>query len=468
MPASDQAARYDAVVIGAGMSGLAAGIRLAQFGRRVAVLERHYLWGGLNSFYKIEGRRFDVGLHALTNYVPPRTRGTPLARILRQLRLRHEDLRLGQQDHSEILFPGVQLDFSNDPERLEESVAGAFPTAIDGFRALVEAVEAYDLNVSAPDTRSARAVIAELVGDSFLTEMLLLPALFYGSPREDDLDWSGFCILFQSIFLEGLSRPEGGIKPVLDLLVARLREEGGELRLRAGVRSIPIENGRAVGVILDDGTEIEAGLVLSSAGWPETMRLVGTEVPSAEVGRISFLESISVLDTMPAELGVTGATAFYCTDERAVYRVPDGLIEPRSGVISAPNNFDAEEPMPEGIARLTVAANYDRWQELDTSAYAAAKDRCADEAIEAVTPFLPDWRPHTVFRDVFTPSTIERFTWRFNGAVYGSPVKHADGKTGIDRLAVIGTDQGMLGVVGALVSGIMMANVHGAREVPVV
>ena len=40
---------YDTILIGAGMSGLAAGIRLAQFDQRVLVLDRHYLWGGLNS-----------------------------------------------------------------------------------------------------------------------------------------------------------------------------------------------------------------------------------------------------------------------------------------------------------------------------------------------------------------------------------------------------------------------------------
>ena len=34
------------------MSGLAAGIRLAQFDQKVLILEKHYLWGGLNSFYK--------------------------------------------------------------------------------------------------------------------------------------------------------------------------------------------------------------------------------------------------------------------------------------------------------------------------------------------------------------------------------------------------------------------------------
>jgi phytoene dehydrogenase-like protein len=69
---------YDVVIIGAGMSGLAAGIRLAHFGRSVCIFERHNAVGGLNGFYSIEGRRYDVGLHALTNFSRPGVRGTPL------------------------------------------------------------------------------------------------------------------------------------------------------------------------------------------------------------------------------------------------------------------------------------------------------------------------------------------------------------------------------------------------------
>ena len=65
-----------------------------------------------------------------------------------------------------------------------------------------------------------------------------------------------------------------------------------------------------------------------------------------------------------------------------------------------------------------------------------------------------------VFRDVFTPRTIERFTWHLNGAVYGSPRKRRDGETGVAGLALCGADQGYVGVIGALVSGIAMANKH--------
>ena len=87
--------RYDTIIIGAGMSGLAAALRLSLFDRRVLVLERHEVWGGLNSFYTKDGHAFDVGLHALTNYAPRGSRGAPLTKILRQLRIRHDELRLG-------------------------------------------------------------------------------------------------------------------------------------------------------------------------------------------------------------------------------------------------------------------------------------------------------------------------------------------------------------------------------------
>jgi len=85
---------YDTIIIGAGMSGLAAGIRLAHFGQRVCILERHTTIGGLNSFYRMNGRNYDVGLHAVTNYAPKGARRGPLSRLLRQLRLTWDELAL--------------------------------------------------------------------------------------------------------------------------------------------------------------------------------------------------------------------------------------------------------------------------------------------------------------------------------------------------------------------------------------
>ncbi|MEC9004329.1 MAG: NAD(P)-binding protein, partial [Planctomycetota bacterium] len=110
---------YDTIIIGAGMSGLAAGIRAAYFDQRVCILERHTTIGGLNSFYRLGGRDYDVGLHAVTNFTSKGHKRGPLALLLRQLRLRWDDFSLAPQIGSSIVFPGVQMDFNNDIELLK-------------------------------------------------------------------------------------------------------------------------------------------------------------------------------------------------------------------------------------------------------------------------------------------------------------------------------------------------------------
>ena len=120
---------YDTIIIGAGMSGLAAGIRLAYYDQRVCILERHYTIGGLNSFYRLRGRDYDVGLHALTNFTPKGTKTGPLARLLRQLRLRWDDFA-----HRAAARLGDRLSRRAAAVRqrrrtLRDEVAWAFPAA---------------------------------------------------------------------------------------------------------------------------------------------------------------------------------------------------------------------------------------------------------------------------------------------------------------------------------------------------
>lgn len=63
-----------------------------------------------------------------------------------------------------------------------------------------------------------------------------------------------------------------------------------------------------------------------------------------------------------------------------------------------------------------------------------------------------------------TPRTILRFTGHVNGAIYGSHTKWRDGLTDIGNLFLIGTDQGYLGIVGAMLSGTVITNRHLLRQ----
>lgn len=462
---------FDTVIIGCGMSGLAAGIRLALFDKRVLIVERHNAPGGLNSFYSRHGRRYDVGLHAMTNFVREGVKGTPLQKLLRQLRIPREAFDLNEQVGSRIAFPGVDLRFDNDFNLLESEVARAFPAEIDGFRALDRAVAG--CNETALDFREtpAREIIRRHIRNPLLEDMLLCPLMYYGSAREDDMDFSQFCIMWKSIYREGFCRPFDGVRVIIRALLDQYRSLGGQRLMKCGVRRLHAEDGRVASIELDDGTCITADQILSSAGSIETRRLCDDQPADAGSGRegfLSYVETITAFRSQPADWGWKETIVFFNEAPSFEYRRPaDSLVDPRSGVICLPNNyrFTDGRRLPEGLLRVTALANAQAWAALPPDAYARAKaewfatlGRTARRILGPVdeAAFAAD----VLDTDMFTPSTVERFTGHINGAIYGAPDKAKDGSTHLRNLHLCGTDQGFLGIVGAMLSGISMANLH--------
>ena len=221
------AQHYDVAIIGAGMSGLAAGIRLAHFGKKVCIFERHNAVGGLNSFYSFDGRKYDVGLHALTNFVRPGVKGTPLGKLLRQLRIDREELDLCEQKQSKVSFLGCgELRFTNDFSLFISEVNRIFPAEIDGFQKLVQEIRTFDEVSLTAQALSAREVVGRYLRDPLLIDMIFCPLMYYGSAQERDMDFAQFVIMFKSIFFEGFARPLEGVRAILRILLERYRKAG--------------------------------------------------------------------------------------------------------------------------------------------------------------------------------------------------------------------------------------------------
>jgi phytoene dehydrogenase-like protein len=265
---------YDCLIIGAGMSGMAAGIRLAMYGKKVAILEKHRISGGLNSYYQRGKREFDVGLHALTNFVPRGARRKPLTKLLKQLRLPYEALKLNPQHYSQVVFPETTLRFTNQIDDLCGEISREFPHQIDGFMKLLSYIEEYDETALDNPYIPAKHVVREYITEPELLEMIFCPLLIYGSAWEDDMDFSQFVIMFKSIFLEGFGRPEGGVRTIINLLLEKLEEVGCEVRFKCGVDQILHSDGKVRGVLTDKGEELTCDRLLSSAGYPETLSLL--------------------------------------------------------------------------------------------------------------------------------------------------------------------------------------------------
>lgn len=455
--------RYDVAIIGAGFSGLAAAIRLAHFGRRVVLLEKHSVWGGLNSFYKKGGHHFDTGLHAVTNYVRPGYKGPrlPLQRIARQLRFDLAELELLPQTYSEVVFDDARLRFTNELSVLESEIAAKFPGEVDGFRRLAARCAEYpDLSKNSPHV-SSRRMLGEYFRDPLLAEMMLAPVLWYGSAEEHDIDFEQFVILFMSIFREGFSRPRRGVRGILDVLLRRLEESGAEFRKSCGVSRLAVDGGQVRAVELENGETIEADVVLSSAGLVETMRLRSDLSPrthAEDIGALSFVETIFVLEQAPKELGHEACVTFFGSGSRLNWSVPEDSVDVSSGVICCPSNYEGQA---EPKIRATHLARASTWLNLEESAYRAEKERTIARSLAAVEKQIGAFADKIAFVDNFTPRTVKYYTGKENGSIYGSPHKLKTGATDISNLYLCGTDQGLAGIVGAMLSGINMANLHG-------
>jgi phytoene dehydrogenase-like protein len=161
---------------------------------------------------------------------------------------------------------------------------------------------------------------------------------------------------------------------------------------------------------------------------------------------------------------------FFNDSDRFDYAAATSAVDPRSGVICFPNNFAYEDgrELPEGVFRCTCLANYDAWKSLPEPDYLAAKQDWYTRIQASARRFLPaigdDVLPSaTLATDMFTPRTVEKFTGHLGGAIYGSPLKHRQGRTRLENVYLCGTDQGFLGIIGAMLSGISMANYHILR-----
>ena len=454
------------------MSGLAAGIRLAHFDKSVLVLDRHNVVGGLNSYYSFDARKFDVGLHAVTNYVAPGVKGTPLPKICRQLRISREELGLAPQTFgSRVVFPGVDLRFNNDFELLRAEVRDRFPDQVDGFDRLTTFVREFDPFADDLRIEDARPVLAGFITEPILLEMILCPLMYYGSARAGDMDLDQFVILFRSLYLEGFGRPFEGVRRILRLLQKKFRTLGGERKMKCGISRIEVANGRAKSLILDDGQAITADIVLSSIGAVETARLCEDQAPSTsseDIGRITYVETITVLDRQPADFGWNDTIVFFSNRENFFYDCPEELVDTAGGILCFPNNYDYADgqQLDEGFLRITALANYEGWNGMTEDKYLGQKAVWSDRLTEGALKILPsinriDLERSTLATDMFTPRTVKKYTGHLAGAIYGSHRKIRDGRTHLDNVFLCGTDQGFLGITGAMLSGISMANRYG-------
>ncbi|MFO1539346.1 MAG: phytoene desaturase family protein [Chloroflexota bacterium] len=432
------------VVVGAGIGGRTAAIRLAVAGARVTVCERADAPGGKMGEVRAAGFRWDTGPSVIT--MRP-----VLAELFAAAGTRLEDaLDLVPVDPlTRYLWDdGTRLDLARDPDAMLAAIAAIAPRDVDGWRAFldearrihavagtafiygdppglgtVRRVPLRAASVLAP-WRTMDAAIARHLRSPYLRQLAGRFATYVGaSPFRAPATLN---VIAHVELNAGVWYPRGGVAAIARALTDLAIRHGVEIRTGAEVTAIGVRDGRATGVTLADGTAIAADGVVANVDVATVLRdlLPARSVPrravrAAERAPVS-LSGFSLL------LGVRGRTEplahhtiCFSRDYRAEFRdLFDRGLPPREPTVYLALTCRTDpEHAPAGDENWFVLVNAPPlgpafgWTDAE-----AAGER--DRVLDRLGAFGLDPRGRIAVERRWTPADLAR-TGAWRGALYG-------------------------------------------------
>jgi all-trans-retinol 13,14-reductase len=508
--------RWDAIVIGSGIGGLAAAALLARHGgRRVLVLERHYTAGGFTHVFRRPDYEWDVGVHYVGGVHP----GGLLRRIFDDV----TDGALAWADMGDVydcvVMGGERYEFPRGRAVLEAEIVRRFPDegeAIRRYFALVEetvrVMQAFFQAKAMPAllapvvrplaqrrfaelaARTTREVLESLTANQRLIGVLTAQWGDYGLPPAA----SSFAIhaLVTQHYFAGGSYPVGGAGRIAETILPVIEAAGGRVLINAEVDAVALEGRRVIGVrMAETGEVVRAPLVVSDAGVVNTFgRLLPADLPAVSSIRADLRNASPStahaalyvgLRGTARELGLPRANLWVHPDEhheRTVAAAAAAPLRPGSAFISFPSAKDPDfERRHPARATVEVAAfvpwtAFSRWEgtrwHKRGADYGAAKADLAGHLLAMLEAHVPEVRGCVEHAELSTPLSTSHFAAHSHGEIYGlahDPARFRRAwlrpRTPVRGLFLTGADVASAGVAGALMGGVMCASAILRRNV---
>jgi phytoene dehydrogenase-like protein len=457
---------YDVVVIGAGHNGLAATAMLAKKGLRVLCLEKNSYVGGMAGTREIlAGCRNDVGASLLF----------PLAtEVERELELERFGVELidlpimACNVNSKESPPAV---FYSNPVRMAAYVLRHFGLgAMVGFvrlmafckypasvmnrftpRSIPPTLE--EVLASARTEAKRRQLELAFTGSAMDLVERFLPdrrrhrtlralvsfAAVQSTYKGPFTPGSALCLVYTFAQKKGgglMRRVRGGMGSLSEALARSIEEKGGEVRLKTPVRRVLVEDGRAIGVELRDGTRVTARAVVSNLDKPATLfGLVGRDLlDETTIGRVEEIEHrgayvhlLFKLSRLPRygppfeHLNVDPRTRFNTT------LVPDPELQQASYEACRRGEVPLHPPVGMQIPTVLdpslapqgfhIATTYGFFFpcEAPRDQRGRLRDEMAERILDRLSEFLPDLRDCIVERAVFSSDHFAAMQGATNG-----------------------------------------------------
>jgi phytoene dehydrogenase-like protein len=415
------------IIIGAGMGGLAAGIYGRLNGFKTQIFEMHTIPGGQCSSWKREGFTFDACIHHLFGCSP----ASRIYGLWEEIGAMPREM-VKTADCASVLSPEGRLfrDYY-DLERLEAYLHKLAPSDSRTIKSYIKGIEAFTkgdilgdimLGSTGAKLKAIGAMLARLkwfipnmrkfgarFSDPFLKAAF--PLLVYSMP-----DAPLFIHLARHAYgLNGaLQWPVGGALRFALSIEKGYKSLGGEVHYDSRVEKILVENDKAVGVRLADGSEHRADVVISDADGRRTiMNLLEGKYINAKIRRYCAEPPDETNWSAHVFLGVN----------RDLSAEPSALVMllDQPATISGHKcdslemqiyGFDKTMAPPgKGVIKVELVSKYSYWKALaaDRQKYEDEKQRVAEQVIAILERHFPGIKGQVETVDVPTQMTWERY-----------------------------------------------------------
>ncbi len=456
--------RYDVIVIGSGLAGLTAANRLAKAGYQVLLLEQHYNFGGLATWFKRQnGHIFDISLHGFPVGMIKTCRkywSKEIAdSIVRLRRIRFDnpeftlDTTFDRQDFTRVL--------------LEEF--GADPKAVTGFFEALRTMNFFD----DPSFTVRQLFEQHFPGRSDIVRLLMEPIAYANGSTLDEPALT-YGIVFSNFMSKGVYTFSGGTDQLVKSMKAELRANGVDLRNYAQVEEILVARDkksgqrRVLGVVAN-GCRLQASSVVSNANVRRTI----FDLAGADCFSSAFIEEAKAvrMNTSSSQvyMGIRkGESIPFVGELLFTSTAPRFDSEALCALDCTSRTFSFYYPdIRPGSDRYTVVASinsrYQDWAAMNDETYLAEKEKMAKETVDSLEKYIPGVRSKIDHIEVSTPRTFKFFTQHEQGTSFGTKFEGLGVSQGIPKEINGLFHAGSVGIImsgwlGAANYGVIVAN----------
>jgi len=425
------APEYDVIVIGSGLGGLTSANYLGKSGHRVLLLEHHYQFGGLATWFKRPGgHTFDISLHGFPHGMIKSCRKYWTADIAD---------RIEQLESVRFINPQFDIETTFDRQdftRIFVEKFGVSRERVEAFFTHLRGMNFYD-----DDAQTTGEMFEEFFPGRNDIHRLLMEPISYanGSSTADPAITYG--IVFSNFMSKGVYIYKGGTDQMIKEMTAELKRNNVEIRKCALVKKILTEPGpdgkaRVTGVVAqsqNSGEEmpehtIRCRAIVSNANVKNTiLRLAGKEnfspayIAEAEAVRVNTSSCQVYMGIKKGEsIPFIGDLVFTSEAERF-------SMDELTGMRSSSRTFSVYYPDtrphtkdPRYAIVASINARWADWENLDDETYAREKAWLCESSVARLEKILPGIREKIDHLEAATPRTVNYYTRHMGGTSFGT------------------------------------------------